>query len=44
MTVHTAGDKVISSGDQVAIGFRADQCHLFHENGDAFERVAVWES
>jgi multiple sugar transport system ATP-binding protein len=41
MTVHAAGDKVVAPGDQVAIGFTADKCHLFHDNGDAFERAVV---
>ena len=41
MTVHAAGDKVVSPGDEIAIGFTADKCHLFHENGDSFERVAI---
>jgi multiple sugar transport system ATP-binding protein len=41
MTVHAAGDKVVASGDEVAIGFTADKCHLFHDNGDAFERAGA---
>ena len=41
ITVHAAGDKVVSSGDEIAIGFTADKCHLFHDTGEAFERVAV---
>jgi len=39
VTVHAPGDMVVASGDRVAIGFNADKCHLFHENGDAFERL-----
>jgi multiple sugar transport system ATP-binding protein len=38
ITVHAPGDIVVSSGDQIAIGFSADKCHLFHESGEAFER------
>jgi multiple sugar transport system ATP-binding protein len=38
VTVHAPGDMVVASGDRVAMGFNADKCHLFHENGDAFER------
>ena len=41
VTVHAPGDMVVSSGDQVRIGFQADKCHLFHENGEAFERFPV---
>ncbi len=40
ITVHAAGDKVVSSGDEIAIGFTADKCHLFHDNGETFARVA----
>jgi len=39
VTVHAPGDMVVAPGDRVAIGFNADKCHLFHENGDAFERL-----
>jgi len=41
LTVHAPGDMVVTSGDRIAIGFNADKCHLFHENGDAFERFPV---
>src|SRR5437764_7381334 len=38
VTVHAPGDMVVSPGDDVPIGFSADKCHLFHEDGEAFER------
>jgi len=41
VTLHAPGDMVIALGDQVRIGFHADKCHLFHENGEAFERFPV---
>ena len=39
ITVHAPGDMVVAIGDEVAIGFRGDKCHLFHENGEAFQRL-----
>jgi multiple sugar transport system ATP-binding protein len=39
ITVHTAGDEVVRSGDNTDIGFDAAKCHLFHEAGPAFERL-----
>ena len=39
ITVHAAGDHVVSSGDQVTIGLNAEKCHLFHHDGEAFERL-----
>ena len=39
ITVHAPGDKVVSTGDQISIGFTADKCHLFHENGESFGRL-----
>jgi multiple sugar transport system ATP-binding protein len=41
VTLHAPGDMVVALGDQVRIGFHADKCHLFHENGEAFERFPV---
>src|SRR6266850_6502879 len=35
VTLHAPGDMVVALGDQVRIGFHADKCHLFHENGEA---------
>jgi multiple sugar transport system ATP-binding protein len=39
ITVHAPGDIVAAPGDRITIGFSADKCHLFHESGEAFERV-----
>ena len=39
ITVHAPGDKVVSTGDEISIGFTADKCHLFHENGESFGRL-----
>ena len=39
ITVHAPGDKVVSTGDQISIGFTADKCHLFHQGGEAFGRL-----
>ena len=39
VTVHAPGDVVIDMRDDVTIGFTADSCHLFDENGQAFEPV-----
>jgi multiple sugar transport system ATP-binding protein len=41
ITVHAAGDMVVSSGDEITISFSADKCHLFHATGEAFERFPV---
>ena len=41
ITVHAPGDKVVSSGDEISIGFSADTCHLFCEEGASFERLEV---
>ena len=40
ITVHAPGDMVVAIGDNVAIGFNGDKCHLFHENGEALQRLA----
>ena len=39
ITVHAPGDKMVSTGDEISIGFTADKCHLFHENGESFGRL-----
>jgi len=39
ITVHAPGDMVVASGDEVTFGFSGDKCHLFHENGEAFQRL-----
>ncbi|MEQ9491333.1 MAG: sn-glycerol-3-phosphate ABC transporter ATP-binding protein UgpC [Alphaproteobacteria bacterium] len=41
ITVHTAGDEVVRSGDTIDIGFDAAKCHLFQQAGPAFERVTA---
>ena len=40
LTVHAAGDRVVATGDAVAIGLPADKCHLFGPDGTAFPRLA----
>ncbi len=44
VTVHAPGDKVIAMRDDVAIGFAADSCYLFDENGQAFERLPTGQA
>ena len=41
LTVHAAGDKVVSVGDLVSIGFSSKNCHLFNERGQVFEKLAA---
>ena len=41
LTVHAAGDKVVSVGDSVAIGFFPDACHVFDGQGQVFEKLAA---
>jgi multiple sugar transport system ATP-binding protein len=41
ITVHAPGDMTVSGGDEVTVGFSGDTCHLFHENGEAFQRLAA---
>jgi multiple sugar transport system ATP-binding protein len=41
ITVHAPGDMVVAIGDEVAIGFNGDKCHLFRENGEAFPRLGA---
>jgi multiple sugar transport system ATP-binding protein len=41
ITVHAPGDMVVAGGDEVTIGFNGDKCHLFHENGEAFQRLPL---
>ena len=41
LTVHAAGDKVVSVGDSVAIGFSPDACHVFDGQGQVFEKLAA---
>ncbi len=41
ITVHAPGDMVVSSGDDVTVGFNGDKCHLFHESGEAFQRLSA---
>jgi len=39
ITVHASGDMVVAIGDNVAMSFNGDKCHLFHENGEALQRL-----
>jgi len=39
ITVHTAGDEVVRSGETIDLGFEAAKCHLFQPTGPAFERL-----
>jgi len=41
LTVHAAGDKVISVGDSVSIGFSPNTCHVFDRQGQVFEKLAA---
>jgi multiple sugar transport system ATP-binding protein len=41
ITVHAPGDMVVSSGDDVTVGFNGAKCHLFHESGEAFQRLSA---
>ncbi len=41
LTVHAPGDKVISEGEQISIGVSSSTCHLFNQQGLAFERLAA---
>ena len=35
ITVHVSGDKALSTGEVISIGFRTSQCQLFHQNGES---------
>jgi len=39
LTVHAPGDKVISVGDSVSIGFSSKNCHLFDKKGEVFKKL-----
>ena len=41
LTVHAAGDKTVSAGESIAIGFDFNDCHLFGNQGNAFQRLAA---
>ena len=41
MTVHAPGDMVISQGDEISIGMKSANCHVFNEQGVAFERLKI---
>ncbi|HHZ87232.1 MAG TPA: TOBE domain-containing protein, partial [Candidatus Lambdaproteobacteria bacterium] len=40
LTVHATGDKIVSVGDSVSIGFAPESCHLFDGQGQVFEKLA----
>ena len=39
ITVHAPGDKVISVGESVSMGFTPNNCHLFDSHGHVFEKL-----
>jgi multiple sugar transport system ATP-binding protein len=39
ITVHAPGDIMVTIGDEMAISLDGAKCHLFHENGEAFQRL-----
>ena len=41
LTVHAAGDKIVSVGDSVSIGFSPNICHVFDGQGQVFEKLAA---
>ncbi len=41
ITVHAPGDMVVAIGDEIAIGFNGDKCHLFDAADAAFPRLAA---
>ena len=41
LTVHAAGDKTVSAGESIAIGFDFNDCHLFGNQGNAFQQFAA---
>lgn len=36
-----AGDKVVSVGDSVSIGFSTNNCHVFDGQGQVFEKLTA---
>ncbi|MCS5554081.1 MAG: TOBE domain-containing protein, partial [SAR324 cluster bacterium] len=41
LTVHAAGDKVVSVGDSVSIGFSPNTCHVFDGQGQVFGKLSA---
>lgn len=41
ITVHAPGDMVVAVGDNVAMSFNGDRCHLFQANGEALQRLVT---
>ena len=41
VSVHSAGEKVMSLGDSVSIGFSPNNCHVFEGRGQVFEKLAA---
>jgi multiple sugar transport system ATP-binding protein len=37
------GTTLVSVGDDISLGFAGDDCHLFHENGEALNKLKVPE-
>ena len=40
-TVHAPGDKVVSEGEEISVGVSSESCHVFNQQGTAFERLAA---
>lgn len=41
MTVHASGDKMVAAGERIQIGLTFESCHLFNQQGQAFERLSA---
>ena len=41
VSVHAPGDKVVSVGDSVSIGFSPNTCHVFDGQGQVLEKLAA---
>ena len=40
-TVHAPGDKVVSEGEEISVGVSSESCHVFNQQGTAFDRLAA---
>ena len=40
-TVHAPGDKVVYEGEEISVGVSSESCHVFNQQGTAFERLAA---
>ena len=41
LTVHAPGDKVVTEGQEISVGVNSESCHVFSEQGLAYERLAA---